>query len=139
MDLLREMGRLSDREVVRRLRVGWRGVLSNWRRRGELPQELKPVLREYRELYREVRRRFPVARSAALRLPELRQRAFRASPCRAREQIRQGLERVARKPGGIGVRSLLARAAPGLSPALTLVRVVRRLGRELERDGGQGR
>lgn len=101
--------------------------------------ELKPVLREYRELYREVRRRFPVARSAARRLPALRQRAYLASPYRARGRIRQGLERVARQAGGIGVRSLLARAAPGLSSALTLVRVVRRLGRKLERGGGRAR
>lgn len=47
---------------------------------GELPAELKPVLREYRDVYREVRRWFSVARSAERRLPSLRQRPFRANP-----------------------------------------------------------
>jgi hypothetical protein len=136
--LLREVRSLPERELAARLRGGRWGVLSGWRRREEFPEELRRVVRDYRELTRHVIRSAPAARSASRRLPQLRRRAQIVNPVYARGRIREGLARTARQAGGIGVRSLLARAAPGLGSALTLVRVVRRLGRELER-GDRGR
>jgi hypothetical protein len=136
--LVREVRSLPERELAAGLRGGRWGVLSGWRRREDLPEELRRVVRDYRGLTRQVIRNAPTARSAARRLPQLRRRALIVSPVHARGRIREGLARTTRQAGGIGVRSLLARAAPGLGSALTLVRVVRRLGRELER-GDWGR
>jgi hypothetical protein len=100
--------------------------------------------RQYRELAVELRRSAAPARSAARRLVRLRQQAWLLSPDRLRREGRRALVALARPLLGAGVRSLLAGAAPGLGPALAVVRVLTGVHRDLrrrasERDGGRGR
>ncbi len=57
-----------------------------------------------------------------------------------REEARGELKDAARRVGQvIGVRSLVAQAAPGIGTALGLVRIARRVVRQMELDRGGGR
>ncbi len=125
------------RSVVRRGRAG-----RSLRRRDRFERGLEEA-RRYRGLARELRRSAAPARSAARRLVRLREQAWLRSPQRVRREGRRVLVAMARPLLGAGVRSLLAGAAPGLGPALTVVRVLRGVHRDLrratEREGGRGR
>jgi|GEM_PF-2189256 len=100
-----------------------------------LPEDLRRSLRTYRQLVQHVVRDTPVARSAARRLPQIRRRAQLLDPRESQRPLQEALLRTAARVGGIGLRSLLSQAAPGLGAALRLVRLVRRVGRRRERGG----
>jgi hypothetical protein len=87
---------------------------------------------------RRVARSAPEARSAERRLADLRLRAQLLNPGSARVRVESGLRRAAQRALGIGLRSLLSRAAPGLGSALAVVRMVWSLGRQLERGISSG-
>jgi hypothetical protein len=94
---------------------------------------------DHRRLAQELVRTAPAARSAGRRLKDLRRRAWVLQPDRARAELRGALLRVAGRVAGVGLRSLVAQAAPGVGAALRVVGVVGKLGRAMERDGGRGR
>ena len=127
-------------ELPASLRRGWRGLVLRWGRRGGLPVEVRRALEVDRELRRRLARSAPAARAAGRRLDRLRRRARAINPWRVREEARGELKDAARRVGQvIGVRSLVAQAAPGIGTALGLVRIARRVVRQMELDRGGGR
>ena len=115
-------------ELPASLRRGWRGLVLRWGRRGGLPVEVRRALEVDRELRRRLARSAPAARAAGRRLDRLRRRARAINPWRVREEARGELKDAAwRVRQVIGVRSLVAQAAPGIGTALGLVRIARRV------------
>lgn len=114
-----------------------------WRRRlGGRSEERSRVFdgaREYVRLSARVARAFPPARSAARRLDRLRHQAMLRSPHRLRQRQREVLLAAARPLLGAGLGSLVARAAPGLGPALKVTRLLVRLDRHLSRGEDRSR
>jgi hypothetical protein len=114
-----------------------------WQRRlGHRSEGRSRVLdaaRAYVRLSARVARAFPPARSAARRLDRLRHQAMLRSPHRLRQRQREILLAAARPLLGAGLGSLLARAAPGLGPALAVSRLLVRLHRGLSRDEDRSR
>jgi len=105
--------------------------------------ELMDAARRVRELSDQLRRRAAPARSARRRLPQLRRRARLLNPRQQRERAGAALVQAARPLVGIGLGSLLGRAAPGLGAAVRVVRLVGRAsrrvarGRDADRDRGR--
>ncbi|HLE83326.1 MAG TPA: hypothetical protein VJG13_03215, partial [Thermoanaerobaculia bacterium] len=108
-------------------------------RRSGSREALLGAAREYRDLAARVTRAAPPARSAARRLQRLRQQARLQNPHLLRQQQRQVFAAAVRPLLGSGLRSLLARAAPGLGPALAVARLLGRIHRDLSRAGDRSR
>jgi hypothetical protein len=115
----------------------WRPRLR--RSRSGTREVVLEAARAYRTLVERVGRAAPPARSAARRLDRLRRQARLRNPHRLRQEQRQILLAAVRPLLGSGLRSLLARAAPGLGTALTVARLLGRLHRDLSRDEDRSR
>lgn len=143
-EVLDRLRSVPDGELERTVRsvVGRGRGGRSLRRRDRFERGLEEA-RRYRGLAGELRRSAAPARSAARRLVRLREQAWLRSPQRVRREGRRVLVAMARPLLGAGVRSLLAGVAPGLGPALTVVRVLRGVHRGLrraaEREEGRGR
>jgi hypothetical protein len=117
------------------------GRPRGWRLGGRSRPEkdLVELAGRYRDLAGRLARAAPPARSAGRRLDRLRRQARLTNPHRLREERRHLLVEAARPLLASGVRSLVARAAPGVGPALKVLRILRRLQRDRSRGEDRSR
>lgn len=108
--------------------------LPRFRRNASVPPELRQALRAFRHLQDQVDRTRKPARAARRRLERLRHRARATNPNFARRRAQEALLAAVRTAGRTGLASLLARAAPGLGTALTVVRLAARASRAAARE-----